>query len=299
MLQTARLTVGIDEVADRGDGVVVRSEAVIHPPNEDLVDRRAYDVAIQVSDVGGRLHLTIDRNGQPLTVWLDDLDPPITRIIDGLKHAANHWDHAKPMFAQPVFRQSLYSLAAAGSELEQHLREQCGTGIDGWERIHLVPSTKKFFPLEYAYDGLPPQPDAAACPNLLGALDRGSCQHAMEAAGGTLPCPNQRDTSFLCPMHFWGFRKLIERNGTVALPEPTLPGDLYATADLRAKQTGVLQGQFAAVCREQPRIPVCARRSVAGSGANEADQSARPFLTRDGVRRIRLEAVARARRKAT
>jgi hypothetical protein len=233
VLQTARLWVEIDGNADRGEGVVVRSEANIHPADEDLVERRPYDVAIQVSDIGGKLHLTIDRDGEPVNVRLDDLSAPIARIGGALERVAKKWDFTKSMFAQPVFTESLYTLAAAGAELEQHLRKKCGNGIDGWERIHLVPSTSEFFPLEYVYDGPPPKVGAAACPNLLGALDRGSCERAVGAADAASPCPNQRDKSFLCPMHFWGFRKLIERNGTVGALEPASPGTPPAASHQR------------------------------------------------------------------
>ena len=224
VLQTARLWVEIDGNPDRGERVLVRSEAVIHAADEDVNERRAYDVAIQVSDVGGKLHLTIDQDGRPVPVQLDDLSAPISRISLGLNRAANEWKFEKSMFEQPVFPESLYTLAAAGAELEQHLRKKVGNEIDDWERIHLVPYTNEFFPLEYVYDGPPPKRGAAVCPNLLGALDRGSCDRAVGASAAPLPCPKQRDKSFLCPMHFWGFRKLIERNGAVGAPEPALPG---------------------------------------------------------------------------
>ena len=215
VLQTARLSVGVGAAADVKAGLVVTAEAAIHTRDDDLDERREYDVAIQVSDLGGKLHLAIQRGDAVTPVRLDDLGQSIVAIRDALKSAAENWDYSKPMLEQAVFRDCLYRLSASGSGLEHHLRKMCGNDIDRWERIHLVPSTNEFLPLEYVYDGSPPKTSATVCPNVLGALGAGSCERAVEDTTGTHPCPNQRDTSFLCPMHFWGFRRLIERNGAV------------------------------------------------------------------------------------
>jgi hypothetical protein len=104
--------------------------------------------------------------------------------------------------------------------VEQELRKKCGNDIDRWERIHLLPTTNEFLSLEYVYDGPPPNVAATVCPNMLDALDRGSCERGSDASAAA--CPNQRDKSFLCAMHFWGFRRLIERNGAVSSAAPTV-----------------------------------------------------------------------------
>ena len=215
ILQTARLSVGVGTAAARGAGLDVIAEAPIHPRDDDLDERRDYDVAIQLSDVGGKLHLKVHRNGRDTPVQLDALQGPIGRIQKGLENAARSWDYAKPVLQQPVLGSSLRTLAAAGSELAKHLRDTCGDDIDLWERVHLVPYTKEFLPLEYVYDGPPPSMDASPCPNLLGGLDRGACDRALGTDEAPAPCPNSNDGEFVCPMHFWGFRRLIERNGAL------------------------------------------------------------------------------------
>jgi len=211
VLQTARLTVGVGPTTT-GSGLEVVADAPIHPRDDDLDERREYDVTIQVSDVGGKLHLAIQHGQSVKVVQLDELEAPILDISTALERAAVNWDYKKPVLDQEVFAETLYALADNGAALEQHLRKKCGDDIDQWRRIHLVPVTNQYLPLEYVYDGLPPQHDAVVCPNMLGALDRGSCDGAME---GESACPNQRSKSFVCPMHFWGFSRLIERNGTV------------------------------------------------------------------------------------
>lgn len=216
VLHTARLSVETGAAPQQGAGVLVAAGATIHPRDDDLDDRRGYDVTIQVSDIGGKLHLTVHRDGTDTPVQLDQLKGAIGRIQLGLAEAANKWDYKKPILDQAVFRTSLYTLAAAGAELEQHLRKLFGDDIDRWERIHLVPYTNEFLPLEYVYDGPTPTFDAAVCrPNLLGALERGGCDRALGSLQATAPCPNSRNKGFLCPMHFWGFHRVIERNGTL------------------------------------------------------------------------------------
>lgn len=213
VLQTARLTVGVGAAAV-GAGLEVIAETAIHPRDDDLDERRKYDVAIQLSDVGGKLHLKVHRDGRDTAVQLDAMQGPIGRIQRGLENAAAAWDYSLSVLQQPILASSLRTLAAAGSELEQHLRKTCGEEIDHWERIHLVPYTNEFLPLEYVYGGPPPRMDATPCPNMLGALERGACERAV---GSDTPasCPNAKDEHLTCPMHFWGFRRLIERNGAL------------------------------------------------------------------------------------
>jgi hypothetical protein len=201
---------------NEGEGVTVVAEDTIHARDDDLEERREYDVAMQVSDVGGKPHLTIQRGREVASVQLDLLDSSIKAICERLEDAAMQWDYALPMLDQQVFHDAMYALAANGCDLAHHLRGVCGDDIDSWERIHLVVSTNAFLPLEYAYDGAPPSTEAKVCGNFSGALANGSCERAVQGS----PCPNRNDKAFVCPMHFWGFHRLIERNGMVRRPAP-------------------------------------------------------------------------------
>jgi hypothetical protein len=212
ILQTANVSIETSDDPGAGAGADVVTEAPIHPRYDDLEERREYDVAIQVSDIGGKLHLAIQQDGKVTPVQLDDLSTPISSIRQSLEQTAINWDYEKPVLEQEKFPEELYALAAHGSTLEQHLRQKCGDRIDAWDRIHLVPATNEFLPLEYVYDGPPPTSTAAVCPNMLGALEHESCDKAVATPAGLTACPNQTDTEFVCPMHFWGFRKLIERS---------------------------------------------------------------------------------------
>lgn len=208
-LQTAKFAVGTSATADVGNGIAVETEAAIHPGDDDLDERRKYAVTIVVSDIGGKLHLAIQRNDEPTPVDLSSLKEPIGRIRDVLKIIANKWDYPTALLDQTDFHQYLYGLAGAGSQLELELRNRLGDDIDQWRRIHLLPFTNEFLPLEYVYSGPPPEVGARVCGNVVNALREGKC--------GT--CPNRQSTAFVCPMQFWGFHRVIERSSTSKVEE--------------------------------------------------------------------------------
>ena len=85
VVQTARLSVGVDTAAAGGTGLDVVAEAAIYPRDDDLDERRDYDVAIQLSDVGGKLHLKVHHDGRDVPVQLDALQGPIGRIQTGTR----------------------------------------------------------------------------------------------------------------------------------------------------------------------------------------------------------------------
>lgn len=218
VLQSSLVSIDVAADATAGSALKLRTESVIHPRDDDLDERQAYDVAIQVSDLGGHLHLAIQRDDTTTPVDLDSLEEPIALITKALKDAAILWDFSQGLLEQAAFGDTLYALAANGSLLAQHLRQKCGNGVDDWERIQLVPTTHKFLPLEYVYDGPPPSTDAVPCPSLLGALAHGRCCQPVAGNEAVEPCPHQADKGHVCPLRFWGFSKTIERCGTQSPP---------------------------------------------------------------------------------
>lgn len=203
VLQTADLAVRVDADAAKGQGVTVRSRKLVHERDDDLDERRRWDVAIQVSNVGGSLHLTVEREkkGRPVLVKLGRLGGAVGGIQDALTRMVDRWDYAQPP-TQIALDTALCTVAAWGSELWQELDKHCPAEIGEWGRIQVLPATDTFLPLEYVYSGEPPQPDARVCPKLSEA-----CQLDGQ-------CSLQGDADHICPMQFWGFQKTIERSGT-------------------------------------------------------------------------------------
>jgi len=206
VLQTAELLVTTTASAT-SEAVTVQSAEPIHPRDDDLDERRSFDVSIGVSDVGGKLHLTVqtENDRDPTAVDLSSMKSTIAAIRKHLKAIAEEWSYEKPMLDQQVFHARCWGLAAAGAELNRHLRTFFDDATDHWERIHILPYTNELLPLEYVYAGVPPRVGARVCPDVASGLRAGTC--------GT--CPNRQDKAFVCPVQFWGFHRVIERSGMV------------------------------------------------------------------------------------
>jgi hypothetical protein len=118
----------------------------------------------------------------------------------------------------------LRTLARAGAELRDDLFDRLPAAardrFSGSDPIQLVVrDTTVDIPLEQFYDFPPPHPtDSVLCAGAREALTTGTCPHCGET--GT------RDV--ICPMGFWGLRRVIERR--VVDPDPSGPQPLRLTS---------------------------------------------------------------------
>jgi hypothetical protein len=205
-------SLSIDVAADAtaGGALRLRTEGVIHPRDDDLDERQAYDVAIQVSDLGGHLHLAIQRDDTTTPVDLDSLEEPIALITKALKDAAILWDFSQGLLEQAAFGDTLYALAANGSAgaapAPEMRRRHRRLGAHPARPHH-----HKFLPLEYVSDG-PRRTDAAPAPTCSGPRTR-QLLPARAGRGPARPAPAGRQGHSL-PLRFWGFSRMIERCGT-------------------------------------------------------------------------------------
>ena len=219
IVQTARLYAPVDKLpGDAGPGITVVAEAAVHPRLDDLAERRQFDAAlISADDLGGHLRLTISQAGAAKEVSLGNLKDSLQKIRSILDRAVPKWDYSKPVQAQPALQPILYGLASNGCLLFDSLREKLGHQFVQAERFQLLCRGTAFFPLEYVYAGPPPQDGAQVCPNAFQALELGGCR--LVRAAGADGCPQHDSDLYLCPLHFWGFTKVIERHSPPAATE--------------------------------------------------------------------------------
>ena len=235
IIQIAQLRAPVRPTANEGPGISLETEAAIYPRLDDLAERRIFDAAlIAADDIGGRLTLTVNRNGGAQDIPLDNLSTPIENIRKILQSAVINWNYASQLKDQPVLQPMLLELAANGYLLYDHLRAKLGEEIERFERYQLVCRGNAFFPLEYVYSGPSPDLEAEVCPNATNALLRGGCHRIDPAPGAAIAsqansgCSNAGSKNYLCPMHFWGFAKIIERHGD--------PGSAEKTAEIVTEQ---------------------------------------------------------------
>ena len=225
IVQTAFLKAPVTGPGEQGTGIVVTAEPAIHPRLDDLAKRRQFNAALMAADdLSGSLRLISTRDGQSTEINLGNLKDSLVQIRGILERAALKWDYNQPLSEQPALRPILYGLASNGCLLFKSLQAELGEETVQGKYIQMVCYGKAFFPLEYIYSGPPPQDGAEVCPIFKGQEGNG-CQRlqpvvevAAEADAGK-DCQYFNSENHLCPFHFWGFSKVIERHRPPAATE--------------------------------------------------------------------------------
>jgi hypothetical protein len=181
--------------------------AVIKPALTDLEERPPFDGAIVSEESDGSLaavavrdgkHVTFDRGQLGLVV--DKIRSRLATMVDvaNVPLAADASPAVELLRALAFHGRDLYDIL--GSKLE----ESSGKDL---HRIQVVSSDAgEFVPVEFVYDFPIPSLDAALCPNWQKALAEGTCDPANHPAAAR---PGQSST--VCPLGFWGLKKVIER----------------------------------------------------------------------------------------
>ncbi|WP_185975192.1 hypothetical protein [Mesorhizobium sp. WSM4310] len=209
IVQTARINIGVMPASrDIGEGertLEVVPEAPIVPSLDDLDERRQFDLAIIADDqLGGRLRLDATADGDDTPVLLDDLAGPIKVLRKAVGAAAYRLGDTLTLDEEKM-RGVMLSLANNGRLLYDHLKKKLGHRVDDVERVQIVSRGTAFFPIEFVYSGPRPRDTkVSVCEQAASGLLTGDCTG----------CPNHQSVDRTCPLHFWGFSKLIERHGT-------------------------------------------------------------------------------------
>ena len=202
IIQTAWLTAPVDVESRAEPGLMVEVEDTIHPRLDDLAERSKFDAAlIAADDVGGQLRLTVNHNGTEYEVQLNNLLDAITKIRSAVFEATYRPGDTLALDSESM-RAVLRRLAGQGRLLYDELDAHLGNMLNAFDRIQLICRGAAFFPIEYVYDGPRLKIAAQICDNAVHALESGGCEE----------CEHQGSRDWLCPLHFWGFSKVIERS---------------------------------------------------------------------------------------
>lgn len=138
----------------------------------------------------------------------------------------------------------IYGLMQHGRLLYDYIEPQLGSLDADAGRIQMVEARSgAYFPLEFLYPLEVPPRKPPLCPHAAKALT-GETSHEN--------CNHRDDPMHMCPMRFWGFRKLIERQPAGAvIPDAHLP-TITAPTPLRAKLNLFQSLQAAHSSRVQP-----------------------------------------------
>jgi hypothetical protein len=233
VLQTVLLHTQVrlsQKVSPRGrSGITLDDETHVHHDWSDLGKRRQFDMA---------LVLNHSHTGEPLLTgvvgqraWatnLQSIEQPVRKIndlISAVAHSVADYGDGLDQGENPAL---LVKLARVGSNLYSLLyRDQfkrfATDGFDvGDESVTYLQVISArldaVVPLEFMYDFNAPDPDATVCPQHREALEAGRCPG--NCARATQP------RAYVCPMGFWGLKKVIERhmfdNQGVTTPDSAL-----------------------------------------------------------------------------
>lgn len=220
VLQTARLRAPVlakrSQPAARSDGIALLDETQVRHDWSELGRRRRFDLAIVLNHTtDGLPRLTAVAERRAWATNLDGIREPLLQLNAALSDAARSIaDHADGL-DKGDNPQLLVRLARIGADLYSalcldQLVELTEGGFDPradtLTHIQVVSArADAVVPIEFFYDHPPPAADAKrVCPGYREALRDGRCPADCE--GRTDPA------AYVCPMGFWGLRKVIERH---------------------------------------------------------------------------------------
>lgn len=261
VLQTAALRGGVIADGAPADAKAMPVLADIVPVRQrlgDLEGRRQFDLAFVTNHTNG---------GEPRAValsadhaWISDVTKSLVVTQDintALSRVAKSVaDYAEGLSGEKG-RALFVDLAKKGAWLQLYLvnnqinRPGNRPDVAEQEYIQIV-STRSdaIVPFEFIYDHKVPDDDAAICPQWRDALEHGNC--AQGCNGG--------DARRVCPLGFWGLRKVIERHQVS--PELAAPGRELFLQSEPGRDTTELPLGGTALFASSKKVPHAAQNTV-------------------------------------
>lgn len=220
VLQTVMLRTQVaarteDKARGRAPGISLDDETQVRHDWSDLGRRRQFDLAIVTNHTGSGASTLTGLAGEK--AWATDLEgirEPLLDINAELSKVAYSTDDYCDGLDQGENPALLVELARIGADLYSQLyvdqfgrlaTEGFDIGRDSVTHIQIIGArADAVLPLEFMYDFEPPDPGAKVCPQHREALENGRCP----ARCSRTDAPREH----VCPMGFWGLKKVIERH---------------------------------------------------------------------------------------
>lgn len=195
-----------------GPGIALDIESVVSPNFNPAVDGRPFDAAIVVnhSPVGqvGFITLVGSEVSFREPVGIEKLIDPVRELLS--KEASFPEVHGS--LDAPELLQLFDKLAQYGRSILKPMPPDLQGSIPEGARIQIVEARAgAWLPVEIFYGSRPPKPGKPLCPNARAALLR-------EHGASHETCPHRDDPEHQCPLRFWGFRNVIERQPCLNAP---------------------------------------------------------------------------------
>ena len=267
VLQTALLETRVE--ASRKDAVAAAREVAprlsvetqIHGSLTTLDDRRRFDAHLVLNKtVDGKPTLQAAGRDGAYISSLDKIDKQLEKISARLRDVANDAKRYSTGLTSQPCTEMLVKLATEGRELFGRLVidyidvSAAARTLRDSEYLQIV-ATKPdaVIPLELVYEYKAPAAKAKVCPNAQKALLDGHCP---------ADCvPRDSPATHVCPMGFWGLRKVIERH----VHNPALGHEAYVEAVEAIAGRDVIALKGPALLAASKNVPSKARKKLEAS----------------------------------
>lgn len=224
---------------------MLEPEVLIRPGMNDLGTRREFGAALVLNQNGAGEHGVTAVVGKTASFKSPANLKALTDSIDGkLTEISKSPEKYTGELNKPATVALLRSLAELGHELYELIVDDIegGDAIAREPRIQVVsadPNTS--LPVEFCYDREAPDEGAGLCDHAAQALEKGECP--AECAASETP------GSCVCPLAFWGLKKVIERQAHTKQTTPEMVGGdfrLQAEPSRFRKHLDVMSGVLVA-----------------------------------------------------
>lgn len=190
------------------------TEAVVRQHLHDLDRRRRFDAAIIVNRTSeGQDRLTAIAGRRVGVSYPEGLRQRLPTLLARLAELV---EKERPRIELDRSEETLRYLARQGSNLYwDFVNNQFLDAFVMAERIQILSAKADgYLPIEFVYDGEPPDEDARLCPNARAALIAGQCLDGCtyQHPDGAQLHDTKQPSKTVCPLRFWGLSKEIERH---------------------------------------------------------------------------------------
>lgn len=277
---STRVVEGPESLAGLRGGILLEEEGRVRQDWSDLGTRRRFDMALVFNHTAAEQPRLTGVAGQ--RAWATDLssiEEPVRGINDLISTVASKVADHEEGLDQGDNPELLIQLARIGADvysklyldqLQQLTAGGLDVGSDAVTHIQVV-STRSdaLVPIEFFYDLPPPDADAQVCPQHLQALREGRCPGNCAGAGAP--------ARHVCPMGFWGLKKVIERHFYSAVLGKPDGAELVIQAEPTAQRsrldvrTGALLGHSREVSGEEVHALVETMKAALGGVVGVAE----------------------------
>ncbi|MDP2370549.1 hypothetical protein, partial [Rhodoferax sp.] len=216
VLLHTRVAMSAAALQEAGSCITLDDETQVRRDWSDLGKRRHFDLAMVLNHTQTGEAMLTGIAGQ--RAWAKHLGSDIQDIVSSLNTAISAVAHSVADYGDGLDQGDnpalLVSLARDGADLYSllyldQLKRLSSGGFDAGDEsvtyLQVISARQDaVIPLEFMYDFNPPRPGATVCPQHREALAAGRCPQTCARSS--------QPTEHVCPMGFWGLKKVIERH---------------------------------------------------------------------------------------